>query len=216
MSRRISNPLLTRVRQVSSPRKMVKNRLERVQKINKVSKSLFGPVIKSEFKSFAQVEMAKYQLQAANKWGFDFTTESPANNTSNFQWQSTTLSDIPKFYHHIIHNRVTPPPAPSSSSSFSSSSSSSSSLLELNGKNSEMVMSYFSECENISPLSRNISPMIIVQKPLAVNNSVVPTKVVSIASMSSNQTKITDFLKVRKRRLSTTTAVAMKKARANV
>ena len=130
--------------------------------------------------------MAKYQLQAANKWGFDFTTESPANKTSNFQWQSTTLSDIPKFYHHIIHNRVTPPAPPSSSSSSSSSSS-----LELNGKNSEMVMSYFSECENISPLSRNITPMIIVQKPLAVNNSVVPTKVVSIASMSSNQTKIT-------------------------
>ncbi|CAO1394221.1 unnamed protein product [Diamesa hyperborea] len=210
MSRRISNPLLSRVRQVSSPRKMVKNRLERVQKINKVSKSLFGPVIKSEFKSFAQVEMAKYQLQAANKWGFDFTTESPANNTSNFQWQSTTLSDIPKFYHHIIHNRVNPPSAPVPSSSSSSSTSS------LNGKNSEMVMSYFSECENISPLSRNITPMIIVQKPLAINNRVVPTKVVSIASMSSNQTKITDFLKVRKRRLSTTTAVAMKKARANV
>lgn len=128
--------------------------------------------------------MAKYQLQAANKWGFDFTTESPANNTSNFQWQSTTLSDIPKFYHHIIHNRVNPPPTPVPSSSSSSTSS-------LNGKNSEMVMSYFSECENISPLSRNITPMIIVQKPLAVNNRVVPTKVVSIASMSSNQTKIT-------------------------
>lgn len=131
--------------------------------------------------------MAKYQLHAANKWGFDFTTESPANNTSNFQWQSTTLSDIPKFYHHIIHNRVNPP-VPALSSSLSSSSTSS---LELNGKNSEMVMSYFSECENISPLSRNITPMIIVQKPLAVNNRVVPTKVVSIASMSSNQTKIT-------------------------
>lgn len=132
--------------------------------------------------------MAKYQLQAANKWGFDFQTESPANNTSNFQWQSTTLSDIPKFYHHIIHNRVTPPAPVKSSSSLSSSSTSS---LELNGKNSEMVMSYFSECENISPLSRNITPMIIVQKPLAVNNRVVPTKIVSIASMSSNQTKIT-------------------------
>lgn len=41
--------LLVRVRQVASPRKMTKARLERVQKINKVSKSLFGPVIKSEF-----------------------------------------------------------------------------------------------------------------------------------------------------------------------
>lgn len=44
------NSLLARVRQVASPRKTAKSRLERVQKVNKVSKSLFGPVIKSEFK----------------------------------------------------------------------------------------------------------------------------------------------------------------------
>lgn len=42
--------LLVRVRQVASPRKTTKTRMERVQKINKVSKSLFGPVIKSEFR----------------------------------------------------------------------------------------------------------------------------------------------------------------------
>lgn len=42
--------LLMRVRQVASPRKLAKTRLERVQKINKVSKSLFGPVIQSEFR----------------------------------------------------------------------------------------------------------------------------------------------------------------------
>lgn len=43
------NSVLVRVRQMASPRKTAKTRLERVQKINKVSKSLFGPVIKSEF-----------------------------------------------------------------------------------------------------------------------------------------------------------------------
>lgn len=48
------NSFLTRVRQVASPRKMAKSRLERVQKVNKVSKSLFGPVIKSEFKKWVE------------------------------------------------------------------------------------------------------------------------------------------------------------------
>lgn len=53
--------LLTRVRQVASPHKAAKTRLDRVQKINKVSKSLFGPVIKSEFRRLVSYLVAIFQ-----------------------------------------------------------------------------------------------------------------------------------------------------------
>lgn len=132
------NSLLVRVRQVASPHKMARARLERVQKINKVSKSLFGPVIKSEFQRsvsqldkcasnfflvtndfaifhlsmshanrifislrYAQIEMTKYQLQAANKWNFDFVNETPIRSAqSQYAWDAVKLTETPKFYHH--------------------------------------------------------------------------------------------------------------------
>jgi hypothetical protein len=47
------------------------------------------------------MEMAKYQLQAANKWSFDFVKESPIRNSnSQFTWETVKLDETPKFYHH--------------------------------------------------------------------------------------------------------------------
>lgn len=57
------NSVLVRVRQVASPRKMAKTRLERVQKINKVSKSLFGPVIKSEFRRWVELRVERNRIK---------------------------------------------------------------------------------------------------------------------------------------------------------
>lgn len=56
------------------------------------------------------MEMTKYQLQASNKWSFDFVNESPITPSSTsgvdgkFQWESATLSDVPRFYHHIVNS----------------------------------------------------------------------------------------------------------------
>lgn len=176
------NSLLLRVRQVSSPHKMARARLERVQKINKVSKSLFGPVIKSEFERwdfyrinstfhillytfrdpkiqpfsywhrFAQMEMAKYQLQAANKWSFDFVKESPIRNSnSQFSWETVKLAETPKFYHHEF-------------------------------------ISHQNDCENIWPLvslnSVISSPALVIQDSLVTNNRKIAHSLFTSASSS--------------------------------
>lgn len=98
---------------------------------------------------FVQMEMTKYQLQASDKWGFDFVREAPiAYPNSHFQWESSKLSEIPKFYHHIAHpTRLAP------------RSSGASNLYPL-----------FGGCENIWPISQSISATsMIVQNPSAVN-----------------------------------------------
>lgn len=69
-----------------------------------MSRSENGNLISTYFSywhRFAQMEMAKYQLQAANKWSFDFVKESPIRNSnSQFTWETVKLDDTPKFYHH--------------------------------------------------------------------------------------------------------------------
>jgi hypothetical protein len=70
--------------------------------------------------------MTKYQLQAANKWSFDFANESPiSGECSQYKWDSARLPDVPRFYHHT----VTP---------------------------ANLQASANDECENICPLSHNI------------------------------------------------------------
>lgn len=90
--------------------------------------------------------MLKYQMQASDKWSFDFIKESPiAQPNSQFKWEPATLNNMPRFYHQISHPTR--------------------SLMDLSGRSQ-----LFSEYENICPLSRNISaPSIIIQNPLAVN-----------------------------------------------
>lgn len=127
---------------------------------------------------FAQLEMVKYQLQASHKWSFDFIKESPITHASSqFQWETSTLNAMPKFYHHISHpTRLTHQPCTMDANDHSQ---------------------LFSEYENICPLTRNISsPSIIIQNPLAVNKlkigSVVSTSTSFAASTAcSNQRKIT-------------------------
>ena len=126
---------------------------------------------------FVQSEMTKYQLQASDKWGFDFVKESPIAHTySQFKWESTVLSDIPKFYHHIAHSNQTP---------------SSAAARIMNDR-----YQLFNECENICPLSQSISsPSLVIQNPpTAVNKrriSVFVASTVCSSSSSSNQRKIT-------------------------
>lgn len=52
------------------------------------------------------MEMTKYQLQASTKWSFDFVNESPITSSADakYQWESATLSDVPRFYHHIVNS----------------------------------------------------------------------------------------------------------------
>ncbi|CRK98279.1 CLUMA_CG011641, isoform A [Clunio marinus] len=172
------NSLLMRVRQVASPRKSAMARLERVQKINKVSKSLFGPVIKSEFRRFAQMEMTKYQLQASYKWSFDFAKESPiAHVNSQLKWEPTSLSNIPKFYHHTTHSMGL--------------SSHYQPITALESSNRHVQM--FTGCENICPLMQNISePSIILQNPLSVSKrKTVASTSFATKKVCGSQRKIT-------------------------
>lgn len=80
--------------------------------------------------------MTKYQLQASSKWNFDFVNESPIVNAgSQYEWESSRLPDVPRFYHHRQHI--------------------------VNGSNlqtniTEHDTQLFNECENISPLSHSI------------------------------------------------------------
>lgn len=82
------------------------------------------------------MEMAKYQLQATNKWNFDFVNESPMpNGNSQYEWESARLPEVPRFYHHRQHI--------------------------VNGSNLQANINehdtLFNECENICPLSHSAS-----------------------------------------------------------
>lgn len=132
------------------------------------------PCLYSRRHRFAQLEMAKYQLQASNKWSFDFIKEAPITNAnSQFKWEASTLSETPRFYHHIVQQ-------PSGT---------------VNVRNLSQL---FSECENICPLSQSISaPLMIIQNPIAVNKRKIVVGVSSTSanfatsSACSNQRKIT-------------------------
>lgn len=124
--------------------------------------------------------MTKYQLQASNKWSFDFIKESPiVNANSQFRWESAALNDLPKFYHHIAH--------PSRLSHQPSSEAVTNDHRQL-----------FSECENICPLTQSISaPSMIMSNPLAVNKRKIAAAISSASSslaastVCSSQRKIT-------------------------
>lgn len=107
------------------------------------------------------MEMTKYQLQASDKWGFDFVREAPiAYPNSQFQWESSKLSETPKFYHHIAHpTRLAP------------SSSGASNLYPL-----------FVGCENIHMISQNISATSMI----APNPSAVNKRKIGVASSSAS------------------------------
>lgn len=137
-----------------------------------------------------QLEMTKYQIQASNKWGFDFIKESPITHGSGqYRWEQTALSDIPRFYHHISHpTKLMHQP---------------SGALDAIDRTQ-----LFSECENICPLTQNISsPSMIIRNPLAVGkrNIVVALSSASTSfaasSVCSNQRKITgEFISGGKKR----------------
>lgn len=121
--------------------------------------------------SFVQQEMAKYQLQASGKWSFDFIKEAPIScSNSQYKWKSSTIYEIPKFYHHI---------------------SQSSRLEHHSSSTGDGHGQLFSECENICPLSQHISsPSMIVQHPLPSNKRKI-VRAVSSVTVCSNQQKIT-------------------------
>lgn len=125
--------------------------------------------------------MTKYQLQASNKWSFDFIKESPITYAgSQFKWEATTLNDLPKFYHHIAQPLTHHTPGAVAA-------------------NVNERTKLFSGCENICPLSRSISsPSMIIQSPMVGNKRKI---VVTVSSTSesptcNNQRKITgEFIK---------------------
>lgn len=120
--------------------------------------------------------MTKYQLQASNKWSFDFIKESPITHAgSQFKWEPATLNEMPKFYHHIAKPLTHHTPG-------------------VVGVNVNERTKLFSECENICPLSRSISsPSMIIQSPMVGNKRkiVVGVSSTSASPTCNNQRKIT-------------------------
>jgi hypothetical protein len=105
--------------------------------------------------------MTKYQLQASNKWGFDFVKESPITHAnSQFKWESAMLSETPKFYHHIAV-------APTRQTVVESERS-----------------QLFSECENFCPLARSISASsMIIQRKISTSQRKITGELSLIASL---------------------------------
>lgn len=113
------------------------------------------------FRRFAQMEMTKYQLQASDKWGFDFVREAPiAYPNSQFKWESSKLSEIPKFYHHIAHPARLAPRSSGAASFYP----------------------LFGGCENICPITQSISATSMI----AQNPSVVNKRKIGVASSSAS------------------------------
>lgn len=107
------------------------------------------------------MEMTKYQLQASSKWSFDFVNESPITSDSNYQWESSTLSDVPRFYHHIVNS------------------------------NSNVQVNYEPETifnENICPLSCNFA---VPSRPVFVLSSSMISENTQRSGVCFSQTKIT-------------------------
>lgn len=122
--------------------------------------------------------MAKYQLQASEKWSFDFIKEMPVGcENSQFNWEPLTTVEMPKFYHQTIQP---------------------SRLFHQHSSASDERSQLFNKHENICALSRHISsPPLIIQNAMAVSKRKA-ARAVSSASTSfattticSSQRKIT-------------------------
>lgn len=125
--------------------------------------------------------MTKYQLQASDKWSFDFVKEAPIASVNNqFKWEPATVMEMPKFYHQISHQSSRPARYPSS-------------------VNNELDQLLFNGYENACPLLRHINlPLMITQNSMAGNKRKMVLAVSSSSkilttttTVSSSQRKIT-------------------------
>lgn len=110
----------------------------------------------------AKVELAKYQRQASNKWGFDFTLDKPIKSNKEFEWETIPVKEMPKIYHVINANtRIHHHP----------------SVFEANRAN-HLDIEYFSGLQN-----ENICPLVDIKKPIIVRRQSLGKR--------NHQTKIT-------------------------
>ncbi len=110
----------------------------------------------------AKAELTKYQTQATNRWGFDFSLDKPIKSKSEFVWESVKVNDIPKMYHVINANtRLQHHP----------------SVFEPTITSNPMDIEYFNSCNN----SENICPLVDIKKPIIVKR----------IGQRNHQTKIT-------------------------
>ncbi|XP_031619639.1 uncharacterized protein LOC116338486 [Contarinia nasturtii] len=68
-------------------------------KLDHVRRNLFGPVDRKECSRFAEEELAKHQMSASQKWGFDFVRGCPMEDTKLFLWERVPpTNEIPEMY----------------------------------------------------------------------------------------------------------------------
>lgn len=66
--------------------------------IARVRRDLFGPVSHEDAQSFVDKELAAIRQRETDKWGFDFASETPIEN-SRFRWERVTPAEnIPEAY----------------------------------------------------------------------------------------------------------------------
>lgn len=116
----------------------------------------------SQIHSLAKAELTKYQLQATNRWGFDFSLDKPIKKNNDFEWESVKVNDMPKIYHVInVNSRVQHHP----------------SVFESTKTSNQIDIEYFNSCNN----NENICPLVDIKKPILVKK----------IGQRSHQTKIT-------------------------
>ncbi|KAM3622389.1 uncharacterized protein V6R79_024119 [Siganus canaliculatus] len=60
-------------------------------------RNLFGPVDREQLQVEYQTALQKDLEEASNRWGFDFISDKPLEN-SDFQWEGVPVAEVPLLY----------------------------------------------------------------------------------------------------------------------
>uniref|UniRef100_A0A1B0CB79 Putative cyclin-dependent kinase inhibitor n=1 Tax=Lutzomyia longipalpis TaxID=7200 RepID=A0A1B0CB79_LUTLO len=66
--------------------------------LERIKKDLFGPVNQEDTKIFIQKELTKTQVEASKRWGFDFSRGQPLQEHSQFIWKRVPPTVMPEMY----------------------------------------------------------------------------------------------------------------------
>lgn len=156
-----------------SPRSLSKCQTERARKAKLISKSLFGISSRAELRE--HIKATENGDSAKTKWEFDFSQGKPMRLTKDFKWEAVPSDEVPKVYSvtHVKRLRST----------------------NSNFEGQLPKLRYYHHIKKIEPVEEN-------------NNKIVSVKTQPITASAkkneiSGQMKITDFLKERKRLVST-------------
>uniref|UniRef100_A0A182PBX1 Cyclin-dependent kinase inhibitor domain-containing protein n=1 Tax=Anopheles epiroticus TaxID=199890 RepID=A0A182PBX1_9DIPT len=197
--------------------------------LNRTKRQLFGKVEPTAYREYVESHMRQVSEEKMKKWNFDFTNDKPIDGP--LQWEPMGRNRVPVVTltaaAHVISGTAGVRRQNSSSSSSSSISFlSSDELMDERAERANRDSSIESHNESLSSNASTLSPAEVEEQLESVQTyPILPCSPKKTSSRSQSpkpssskgsklrQPQITEFLKERKRRLSTSTVVSAKKVR---